>query len=365
MKKRLMAGLLIVNLLCCSCGMQEQKNLEEETTEFKQAEVAIELEQAMEEMAPGWNLGNALDSFNPNLVVLNSSETFFGNPETTREMISLVKEQGFHCVRIPVTYMNHMDEDGTIERDWLLRVGEVVDYVINEDMYCIINMHHDAGEDGWLTADMNDLKENEKKFSNMWKQIGTYFAHYDEHLIFEGYNEILNKEAQWSQPGKESFEAANQLNQTFVDTIRSLSGENQSRILLVNTYAAGTEAEILKNFQMPKDSISNRILVGVHNFQGSDDIERVYRNLEQYMLQRDIPVVLSETAVSRQHSLSNRVEYARKLHDLSAETGIPFFWWDDGCYGPRADELCDFALLNRNTLSWTDVEVVQALTREP
>lgn len=367
MKKKAMVCVWVWTLLGVGCGMVQPQPVQEVTStpvEISDERITIELSQAREEMSPGWNLGNALDAYSSQLVTFNNSETLYGNPETTKEMIHQVKEKGFRCVRIPVTYRNHMDQEGNIEESWLDRVQEVTDYVLGEEMFCIINIHHDVGEEGWLTADRASIEENKGKFSAMWTQIGERFAQYDEHLVFEGYNEILNSKNQWSNPGEESFQAANEWNQIFVDTIRSLKGKNQQRILLVNTYGAGTEPEILENFQMPTDTLSGRILVGVHGYQGLDKIEEIYQELDRYMLQRKIPVILSETAIGRKNSLSDRVAYAKKVRELSQIYEIPFLWWDDGCYGPREDELCEFALLNRNTLSWTEPEVVQELVKQ-
>ena len=33
-----------------------------------------------------------------------------------------------------------------IDEAWMERVEEVVNYVLTNDMYCILNVHHDTGE---------------------------------------------------------------------------------------------------------------------------------------------------------------------------------------------------------------------------
>ena len=58
----------------------------------------------------GWNLGNTLESYNTNKTGLNT-ETGWGNPKTTKEMITAVKNAGFNAVRVPVTWGEHMDGD--------------------------------------------------------------------------------------------------------------------------------------------------------------------------------------------------------------------------------------------------------------
>ncbi len=71
------------------------------------------------DMGMGWNLGNTFDAIDCSGL---SDELDYegawlpGSTRTTREMIGLVKEQGFRTVRIPVSWHNHVDitadEDG-------------------------------------------------------------------------------------------------------------------------------------------------------------------------------------------------------------------------------------------------------------
>ena len=47
------------------------------------------------------------------------------------------------------------------------RVHEIVDYVISQGLYCIINVHHDTGADGngwvsWLKADASNYTSTDK-----------------------------------------------------------------------------------------------------------------------------------------------------------------------------------------------------------
>lgn len=95
------------------------------------------------QMGTGWNLGNALDATGGGNSL--NSETSWGNPKTTKAMIDAVKKQGFKTVRIPVSWGNHTTGTNfTINADWLKRVKEVVDYCISNDMYVILNIHHDT-----------------------------------------------------------------------------------------------------------------------------------------------------------------------------------------------------------------------------
>jgi len=162
------------------------------------------------DMGFGWNLGNSLDSYSGTAIGSNigstSSETAWGNPATTKAMIDMVKSSGVETVRVPVTWYEHMNPD-TYEIDgaWMDRVEEVVNYVLDNDMYCIINVHHDTGENGWLKATGDNLAQKEAMFTAIWEQVSANFADYGDKLLFEGYNEILDGSSnQWYNPSSEA-----------------------------------------------------------------------------------------------------------------------------------------------------------------
>ncbi len=96
-------------------------------------------------MQPGWNLGNTFDSFNTN-APNNGDETSWGNPIVTKEFIKEIKKQGFKSIRIPITWDGRMGDapDYTIDPAWMDRVQQVVDWSLEEGLYVMINVHHDA-----------------------------------------------------------------------------------------------------------------------------------------------------------------------------------------------------------------------------
>ncbi|MDE7288226.1 MAG: glycoside hydrolase family 5 protein, partial [Oscillospiraceae bacterium] len=117
----------------------------------------------------GWNLGNTLDSHSCDwLADKLDLETGWGNPKTTKAMIKTVKDAGFNTVRIPVSWGEHMDSKGKIDKKWLDRVQEVVDYAYSQNMYVIINSHHDTS---WIKLDTKNEKSVTEKFTYVWKQI--------------------------------------------------------------------------------------------------------------------------------------------------------------------------------------------------
>lgn len=82
-----------------------------------------------------------------------------------------------------MTYRNHIDANNQIDVEWFSRLKEVIDYVIEDDMYCIINLHHE----NWIIADADKQTSGEEKLEAVWQQIAEYFSDYGSNLIFEGF----------------------------------------------------------------------------------------------------------------------------------------------------------------------------------
>ncbi|MEO2812686.1 glycoside hydrolase family 5 protein, partial [[Eubacterium] siraeum] len=166
----------------------------------------ITSQQLVEDMTFGWNLGNTLDvcqadrdgdgKINEHVEAGEKvDETLWGNPKVTKELFTSLKKNGVNAVRIPVTWRDHMDSNGNIDREWMDRVQQVVDYAYSQGMYVIINVHHDGGGDpkfgAWIIEEsQNDYNTFLKKYKNVWKQIAERFKNYSDYLIFESMNEV-------------------------------------------------------------------------------------------------------------------------------------------------------------------------------
>ncbi len=242
---------------------------------------------AVKNMGLGTNFGNCMDAVDINKSMDKNSvkdfETCWGQVPTTKPMVDFLKKNGFNAVRVPVTWFQHMKEDGTVDEAWMNRVQEIVDYVIDNGMYCILNAHHDTGadpDDGsykhWIKADEANYKENKQRFESLWTQIATRFKNYDQHLVFEGYNEMLDADNTWNAPkSSSSYKGLNGYAQSFVDAVRATGGNNETRNLIVNTYAAATGDDVLSNLTLPTDKVEGHLAVEVHTywmsiFEGSD-----------------------------------------------------------------------------------------------
>ncbi len=337
----------------------------------------IETEAAFEQTASevvkdigfGWNLGNSLDSYVGTTIGCQdlSSETCWGNPKSTQTLIDGVKASGVNAIRVPVTWYNHMDSNYNIDEAWMDRVEEVVNYVLNDDLYCILNVHHDTGENGWLKASSNNLDTKKEMFTAIWEQISERFGNYGDKLIFEGFNEILDDNSEWVNPSQESLNIVNDLNQMFVNTVRASGGNNAKRCLIVNTYAASGNPYVTSNFKVPTDTVSNKLIAECHVYQPfyftsefypdettweknkyylDEQLDAIYNNF----VQKGVPAIIGEFGCAyTKDNMSEILSWAKYYVETCTEYGIPCFYWDNGS---------QYKLYNRTTGSVTQADLL-------
>lgn len=325
------------------------------------------------DMGFGWNLGNSLDSYSGTTIGSNigslSSETAWGNPQTTKDMIDMVKNSGVETVRVPVTWYEHMDPNTyKIDDAWMDRVEEIVNYVLDDDMYCIINVHHDTGEKGWLKANSTDLTKKEAMFTAIWEQVSVNFADYGDKLLFEGYNEILDGSSnQWWNPSSEACPISNELNQIFVNTVRKSGGNNSKRNLICNTYCAGSNTEITSQFVLPNDTVSGRLIVQTHVYQpfdftyeGAPDVttwtssslDMVLNNVYDTFVKKGIPVIVGEFGCANKGNMDQITSWAKYLVESCTDKGIRCIWWDNGDL---------YKIYNRRTLKVSEPDLLNTM----
>lgn len=337
---------------------------------------------AVNSITAGWNLGNALDS-NGEWIGLYTDgkpanyETAWGNPVTTAKLITAVKKAGFDAVRVPVTWAEHIDDKGNINKEWLDRVQEVVDYVISQDMYCVLNVHHDAGADGWLEASSDCYKKNSGKFAGLWKNIAARFKDYDDKLIFEGFNEMLDAQNSWTDAkSADAYKAVNDFNQLFVDTVRKTGGNNANRNLMVQVYSASCSQKTLNSFVLPDDTAKAHLIIHVHNYDpqgftasdatwttmtdkwGTDSeksyFDKLFERLDKFSSAQGAPLVIGEFGADFKDNDASRKLYADYFVSTAAKHGIKCFWWDTG----------NMALFDRSKCTVTHSDIVKVLTSD-
>lgn len=341
------------------------------TTAATTAEVIRELDditatELASKMTIGWNVGNSLDAVAEDMGL--DSETSWGNPKINRSLIQSVKEAGFNTVRIPVTWNGHFGDAPkyTIDREWLDRVRQVVDYAMENDMYAIINIHHDGNDYGtaWLTPEPEDEDEMVGQFEKIWGQIADYFKGYDERLLFAGMNEFHKG---YDSPSSEYLELTDRLNQTFVDTVRASGGNNGKRILIVQGY--NTSAEQTLKMTVPEDTAENKLMVEFHfydpwNFAGSGYgdwgvngvntdgwgqeswVDDIFGRMKEHFIDEGIPVVLGEygATINKDGNDDFRRYYIEYVTKAAEENRIVPIYWDNGYDGTEGE---GFAIFHR------------------
>lgn len=293
--------------------------------------------QAVKNMGVGWNLGNTLDANNNNGNRQDlTSETCWGQPYTKPELMKMMKEAGFGAIRVPVTWFPHMDTSNKVDAAWMKRVHEVVDYVLDNGMYCILNVHHDTGDGNfhWLHASTKTYNNVKGKYEALWQQIAEEFKDYGEKLLFEAYNEMLDDYNSWcfatfacsggynATDAADAYDAINKYAQSFVNVVRATGGNNAKRNLVVNTYGACNGAgtwnshlkDPLKGMKIPTDATAGtgHIAVQVHTYPNVKNISSMktemndmFNALNTYFISKDTPVIVGEWGTAN----DNEVDY--------------------------------------------------------
>ena len=247
--RRMMALVALAVVPTCACQAQ------------------VTAQQWNREVTAGWNLGNQFECSAPgmdgeSMAIGNpdgaiKSETAWGNPVVTKKVIKAIKDAGFNAIRIPVRWQCHITnaQAMSIDKAWMARVKEVIDWCLANDLKVIINTHHDK----WLEGRPFDQykEENCQKLALLWFNIASELAAYDYRVAFAGTNEVHVKD-NWGKPTAENLAVQNAYNQTFIDVVRATGGNNLKRHLIVQTYVCNPDFGINDgDFIIPQDVEGN------------------------------------------------------------------------------------------------------------
>jgi endoglucanase len=336
--------------------------------------------QIASQMKAGINLGNTLEAI--------CDENAWGGGHTSQRLIDSIKAAGFNTVRLPVAWFCHSDTvKSVIDKYWIARVKEVVDYCIKDSLYVIINMHWDKG---WLENRINKANQatvNERQRA-YWTQIANYFKDYDEHLLFAGANEP-------NAHDEIGMSILLTYYQTFVDAVRATGGNNSSRTLIIQ----GPETDIEKTNNLfkkfPKDQIADRMMIEVHyytpyqfclmkedadwgkafyywgkdNHSPSDvarnatwgeeeDVDKFFGLMKIKFVDKGIPVIIGEYGAYKRNDIIGKKNKA--LHEASVESyhryviksalskGIIPYLWDtpNALFDRSSGKVLDRGVLN-------------------
>ena len=358
----------------------------------------ITSEDIINEMGFGWNLGNTLDAHKKVQNQGLKSETSWSNPLTTEEIIKGIAQKGIKTIRIPVTWHNHLiDSIYTIDPEWMKRVKTIVDWSINQNLYVILNIHHDYANytsgssisygDGLYTL-FKDKEESEKFLYNVWKQISEAFNNgYDHHLIFEALNEphLEGTNFSWKYIKGEQFceEAVSSLNeymQLIVKTIRESGGNNEKRFLMICPLMASVSTAINSDFIFPNDKKynpnKNKIILSVHSYSpseftgGNDGI--IYKdeyNISQYDMFLNLyekyilngySVIFGEFGAVNKNNTEERIKWGKYYIETAKKHHMSCVIWDNGKMENILDTKSVFGIYDRRNIKWINDNLINS-----
>jgi aryl-phospho-beta-D-glucosidase BglC (GH1 family) len=314
--------LLVISILSISwilnAQMKKNSNLKEN---YKTANEIVT------EMKSGWNLGNSLDS--------QGSETAWGNPRTTKEMISEVIKKGYKTIRVPVRWDNYYSDryNYIISNDYFNRVEEVVKYSYSQNIYTILNVHHNEIQELFTPQNKDRVK---RELSALWKQIANRFKNYNQYLIFEIINEPRDHD-DWTGT-KSKYDVVNEVVLDSLNVIRSTGGMNSHRLVMITPYAAYKFGALT----IPND---NMIAVSIHayipqefsnkehySFTDSDKktLKTILENIRIGLVNRNVPVIMGEFGAMNGNNYDERVKYVKEYATICHQMNVPILWWDNG-----------------------------------
>ena len=395
MKRIICAGLLFLSISVCFAKVKTVFDKKKAVKDSGAVEMTqSDANEFVRAMGAGWNLGNTLDATGRKGM---ASETSWGMPKTTQEIIHGLSSAGIKTIRIPVSWNNHIiDDKYTVDPEWMNRVKTIVDWAIEDGLNVILNVHHDnysnkiglkAGRGYYPNQENYDLSA--AFFANVWTQIALAFNNgYDEHLIFETMNEprLCGTNVEWTYSGEaiESQKILNKLNQVCVDAIRSTKGNNSKRFIMVPGYAATPNAVLSNEFILPKEKIPGRIMVAVHMytpyiFAGQSpgateftskmayEYAGTFKKLNEKFVQNGIGVVIGEYGAVNKNNIDQRLAYFHSYLKQAKKYNLAACLWDNGQWqvkeGSR-DYSEKFGYYNRKEQTWYFPEILEAIIED-
>jgi endoglucanase len=289
----------------------------------------------------------------------------------TEDLFLALKDDGIRGIRIPVTWRHFMGAgpDYPIDAAWMGRVEEVVNYAVDNDMYAILNLHHDGGTDSfaWLGDAQNDYEGTMEKFQAVWLQIAERFRNHPHRLVFESMNEVSFPALEQSAGEEAAYALLNDMNQHFVDWIRASGGTNATRHLLLAGYATDIR-ESVAGWALPEDP-ADRSIISIHYYtpwrfcitadrttwgtaEDLDELTARFDQLETAFIDNGVPVILGEYGVVfRGPESDSRIFWLEHVTKAAHDRGIAPFLWDNG------EEV------NRDTYEWRTDGLLEAILR--
>jgi len=304
----------------------------------------------------------------------------------TKKMVDELKKEGYDAIRLTVSWTPHMnDSTFVIDKSWFNKVEEVVNWVLDNDMYVIINSHYDYLRRSWIKDRWSGVwmlpkyKDSvDSRYSAMWTQIANKFKNYDDYLIFEDMNEpYMSFDEYLSEGGEQdTFDAiqadrVNELNEIFYSVVRKSGGNNTERFLMLACVYEKTS-----HLSYLDLADKDKIIATAHTYY--DPCEGVYTNgfdslagfevlvdkdmerISAFIEKTGVPVIIGEFGNTEVIENKERIEQAIYLVKKAAEIGVPCFWWECAMSKGEAANT-KYSLYNREEMKWAHKDILQAI----
>ena len=404
MLKKLLKTAFIPALLAAfvSCSFSESQalissaeNSQEETllADFDDSKESLSSVDMAHSLRYGWNLGNTLDAYSDKPLGLDT-ETCWGMPRTTKEMIGKVKNAGFYSIRIPVSWHNHVNSKNKIDKKWMARVKQIVDWALEAKLYVIINIHHDnltpeqvkSGKAGFcLSLDSNLQSKSISYLTTVWSQVAETFKDYDHNLIFEIMNEPrrVDESTEWGFPNQKESKIWNDMiknyEQQCLKVIRESGSKNSDRFVMCPEYAASPY--FLDYYSLPEDSAKDRLVLATHAYdpydfcmnKGSNNkftsnvessVNYLFKMLAEKYTSKGIGVVMGETSASDKNNLADRIKWTKCYYGNANKAKISVILWDNNVTVAKGGDIDSgecHGYFDRNNLSWYFPDILSAI----
>lgn len=307
-------------------------------------------------MQPGWGLSNTFDAI--------PDPSSWGNPPVTKALIDQIRADGFHSIRIPVTWGGH---EGTapayaIDPAFMGQVKQAVDWSLSDGLYVVLDVHHDSWQ--WITNMAGDPTGVLAQFNATWTQIADTFKDESGKLVFESVNE-----PEFTNTTDAQAEAAlNQLNIDFCHLVRSTGGNNTTRYLLLPTLGDTPTQPLMDSLLSTIQSLHDPYLIASFHYYGywpfavniagvttfnataQQDMDTDFKLAHDEFLAKGIPVCACETGLLgydyTKPGVVERGETLKYFEHIGYEArtyGIPVNYWDSyinrANYQPRDPDL--------------------------
>lgn len=314
-------------------------------------------------MQPGWNLANTFDA--------PGSETAWGNPVVTKELIEAIAAQGYHSIRIPITWEGRIgsEPDYTLDEAFMKRIQEVIDWSLDAGLYVMINLHHDSN---WVFNMTTDHDGVLNRFNAVWKQISAYFKDYPDKLMFESINEPRFSD-DWNKDTPEYFTMLDELNQSFFNIVRQAGGKNKLRPLVIPSITANhSQARLDELYKSMMKMNDPNLIATIHyygfypfsvNMGGSTtfdetartDVDQSFDRAYHTFVEKGIPVVVGEFGLLGFDKSVDTIEHGEVLKYLeyltyyAQQRQMTLMLWDNGQH------------FDRNSLTWKNPDFYQVM----